>query len=73
VIEHEHLVAQHREAVEVVRPLVVRDRGDRRLQPGDVRLERDRHAVAEAALHAGAHGTQEPRRGGGGGEAERRA
>ena len=50
------------EAIEVVRPLLVRDGRDRRLQPGDVRLERDRHLVAEAALHARADRAQEPGR-----------
>ena len=51
------------EAIEIVGALLVRDRRDRRLQPGDVRLERDRHLVAEAALHARADGAQEPGRG----------
>ena len=63
VIEHEDLVAQHRQAIEIVRTLVVRDRRDRRLQPRDVRFERDRHLVAEAALHARADDAQEPGRG----------
>ena len=51
------------EPVEVLGPLVVRDGRDRRLQPRDVRLERDRHLVAEAALHARADtcaGTRSP-------------
>ena len=55
VVEREHLVAQHREPVEVLGPLVVLDRRDRRLQRGDVRFERDRDLVAEAALHAREH------------------
>ncbi len=46
------------------RPFLMRDRRDRRQQRRHVRLERDRHLVAEAALHAGADGLQEPRRGG---------
>ena len=60
VVEHEHLVAQDREAVEVLGPLLVGDRRDLRLQPGHVRLERDRDPVAEASLHARAERAQEP-------------
>jgi hypothetical protein len=63
VIEDEHLIAQHREAVEVVGALVVRDGRDRRLEPGDVRFERDGDPVAEAPLHPGADGLEEPRAG----------
>ena len=48
------------EPVEVLGPLLVGDRRDRRLEPGDVRLERDRDLVAEAALHARADRAQEP-------------
>ena len=73
VVEHEHLIAQHRQAIEIVGPLLMRDGRDRRLQPGDVRFERDRHLVAEAALHARADGAQKPRRGGRHAEADRRA
>ena len=58
------------EPIEIVGPLLVRDRRDRGLQPRDVRLERDRDLVAEAALHARADGAQEPGRGGR--DAERR-
>ena len=72
VIEHEHLIAQHREPIEVVGALVVRDGRDRRLQPGDVRFERDRHLVAEAPLHARADRAQEPRRRGRHAEADGR-
>ena len=61
VIEHEHLVAQHREPVEIVGTLMVRDRRDRRLESRDVRLERNGHFVAEAALHSRADDAQEPR------------
>ena len=32
----------------------------RRLQPGDMRLERDRDLVAEASLKPGGHRAQEP-------------
>ena len=63
VVEREHLVAQHREAVEVLGSLLVLDRRDRRLQPRDVRLERDADPVAEAALHAVEQHLQVPRRG----------
>ncbi len=52
VVQHEHLIAQHRQPVEVVRSLVVRDRRDRGLQPRHVGLERDRDPVAEASLDA---------------------
>ena len=72
VVEHEHLVAQHREPIEVVGALLVRDGRDRRLQPGDVRFERDRDLVAEAALHARADRAQEPGRRGRDAEADRR-
>jgi hypothetical protein len=61
VIEHEHLVAQHGEAIEKLRALLVGDRGDRCLEAGDMRLERDGDPVAEAPLHACAQGHQEPR------------
>ena len=60
VVEHEHLVAQDRETVEVQESLLVGDRRDLRLQPRHVRLERDRDPVAEPALHAGADRAQEP-------------
>jgi hypothetical protein len=69
VIEHEHLIAQHREPVEKFGPLLVGDGGHRRLQPGHMGFERDRDLVAEAALHAGADRAQQPR--GRGGDAER--
>jgi len=52
VVEREDLLAQHRQPIEVLGPLVVLDGGHRRLQAGDVRLERDGHAIPEAALHA---------------------
>ncbi len=68
MIEHEHLVAQHREAIEIVGALLVRDRHERRLQACDVRLEHDRDPVAEPPLHARADDAQEP--GGGSRRAE---
>ena len=73
VIEHEHLVAQHREPIEILRALLVRDRGDRGLQARHVRFERDGHFVAEAALHARADRAQKPGRGGAHGQAQRSA
>ena len=51
------------EAVEVLGPLVVLDRRHRRLQARDVRLEEDRHAVAEAPLRPVADDLEEPGRG----------
>ena len=72
VIEHEHLIAQHRQPVEVIRPLLVRDRRSRRLQSCDVRFERDRHLVAEPPLHARADRAEEPRGGCRHAEADRR-
>ena len=62
VVEHEHLVAQHREPIEVLGAFVMRDGRDRRLEAGDVGLERDRDLVAEAALHPGADRAEKPRR-----------
>ena len=61
VVEREDLVAQHGEAIEIVGPFVVLDRRHRSLQPRDVRLEEDRHAVAEAPLRPVADDAQEPR------------
>ena len=52
VVEGEDLLAQHRQPVEVVGPLVVLDGGHRRLQPRDVGFEHDGDAVAEPSLHA---------------------
>jgi hypothetical protein len=60
VVEHEDLIAEHRQAIEVFRAFLMRDRCDRRLQSGDVGLESDRHPVAKAPLHAGADRAQEP-------------
>ena len=48
VVQHEHLVAQHGETVEVVASLLQLEPGDRGLQGGDVRLQGDGHPVAEA-------------------------
>ena len=53
VIQDEDLVAKNREPIEILRTLVVGDRGNRGLEPGHVRFERDRDFVATAALHAG--------------------
>jgi hypothetical protein len=68
VIEDEDLVAQHRDAIEIVGAFLVGQRRDGRLQPRDVRLERDRDAIAKPPLHARADRSQEP--GGGRGHAE---
>ena len=68
VVEHEDLIAQHRQAVEILRAFLMSDGGDGCLQSGDVRLERDGDLVAEAPLHARADGAEKP--GGGCGHAE---
>ena len=59
---------QDRQPVEVFRAFVVLDRGDRRLEPRDVRFEGDADAVAEAPLHAPEHDAQVPRENRGYGE-----
>ena len=69
VVEREDLLAEHRQAVQVLGPLLMRDRRDVCLQPRDVGLQRDRHLVAEAALHPGGDGHHQP--GGDGGDCER--
>ena len=65
VVQHEHLMAQHRQAIEVVGTLLMRDGRDRCQQRRDMGLERDRDLVAEPALNARAHGDEEPCCGGG--------
>ena len=50
VVEHEDLVAEHRQPVEQLRSLLVGDGRDGGLQVGDVRLEGDGDLVAEATL-----------------------
>ena len=72
VVEHEHLVAQHAQAIEVVGAFLVLECGGRCLKVRDVRLEGDGDAVAEAALRAIADHTEKPRRGGRDAEPERR-
>ena len=47
MVEREHPGAQHRDPVEVDRPLVVLDGGDLGLEPGDAALEHDVQPVAE--------------------------
>ena len=64
MVEHEHLIAQHRQAVEIVRPLLMRNGCHGGLEPGDVRFERDRDPVAESTLDASADRAEKPRRGG---------
>ena len=73
VVKHEHLIAQHGQPVEILRPFLMRDRRDRGLQLGHVGLERDGHFVAKAALHARTHRSQKPRRSGGHAKADGRA
>ncbi len=73
VVEHEHLIAQHGQPVEILRPFLVRDGRHRCLQLRDVRLQRDSHSVPEAALHARADRPEKPRRCGRHTEADRRA
>ena len=69
MVEHEGLVPQDREPVQVLGALVVVDGDDRRLQRGDVRLERDHDPVPEAALHPGGGDAEVPREGGAAAEA----
>ena len=73
VVEHEDLIAEHGQPIEILRAFLMRDGRDRCLQLRDVRLERDGHLVAEAALHARADGAEKPRRGGRHAEPNRRA
>ena len=55
VVEGEDLFPQHRQPVQVLGPLLVRDRGDGRLQPRHVRFEGDGDLVPEPPLHPGRH------------------
>src|SRR5215510_10432490 len=64
MVEDEHLVAEHSEAVEVIRTLMMGDGDDRRLEMGHMRLEGDGDFVAKATLDAGADGAEEPCGGG---------
>ena len=60
MVEHEDLIVQHGEPIEVVGPLLVGDGRHGGLQPGDVRFQRDGDFVAKASLHAGAHRAEKP-------------
>ena len=60
VIQHEHLIAQDRQPIEILRTFLVRNRRHARLKPSDVRFESDRHLVAEATLDAGADRAKKP-------------
>jgi hypothetical protein len=71
VIEHEHLVAQDRQPIEIFGALLVRDRRDGRLKPRHVRFQRDRDLVSEPPLHTGADGPQDPGSAGGHAQANR--
>jgi hypothetical protein len=62
VVEHEDLIAQHREPIEVLGPLLMSNGRHGGLEPGDVRLERDRDLIPESPLHSRADRSQEPRR-----------
>src|SRR5438876_468052 len=61
MVEDEDLVAEYRETVQVVGPLLMRDGDDGSLQTRHVRLERDRYLVAKTSLHASADRAQKPR------------
>ena len=61
MVEHEHLISQHGEPIEIIGPFVMGNGRDRRLQSGDVRFECYRHLVAKAPLHPGADRSQDPR------------
>jgi hypothetical protein len=61
MVEHEHLISQHGEPIEIVGTFVMGNGRDRGLQAGDVRFEGNRHLVAKAPLHPGADRSQEPR------------
>ena len=71
VIENEHLIAEHRQAIQILRALLMRDCRDGSLQTGDMRLQCNGHLVAETALHPRAEGAQKPGCRRGDGEAER--
>jgi hypothetical protein len=60
VIEHEHLVAEHRQAIEILGTLLVRDGRHRCLQVRHVRFERDGHPIPKRALDARADRAQHP-------------
>ncbi len=62
MVENEHLIAQHGQAIQVVGTLVMRDRGNGGLKPRDVRFQSDLDLISKPSLHADAHGAQEPRR-----------
>ena len=64
VIEDKDLVAQHGQAVQIIRPLLVSDSDERCLQLGNVSFERDGNLVTKTPLHPGAHHAEEPGRGG---------
>ena len=60
VIQHEHLLAQDRQAIEIFRSLMVRDRDNAGLQFSDMRLQCNGHSVAKPALCAFADDTNKP-------------
>ena len=64
VVKHEHLIAENRQPIKILRALLMRDRRDRCLQSRNVRLERNRNSVTETALYARADRAEKPGRGG---------
>ncbi len=60
MVEHEDLVAQHGEAVEVVGALLVRDRDHPPLEARDVAFEGDGDLVAEPALQPRGDDPEQP-------------
>ena len=70
VVQREDLLAQHRQPVEELGPLVVLDSGHRGLQARHMGLERDRDAVTEPALHSLRQHREVPDEGGRDGETD---
>src|SRR5829696_5486349 len=60
VVEDEDLRSEHIQPVQVVRPLLMLEPGDRCLQRGDVSLERHRHPVPEPSGEPGVHHGHQP-------------
>ena len=53
MVKHEHLIAQHGEAIEILGAFLMGDGGDlsKTCNRATMRFERDGHPVAEATLH----------------------
>jgi len=58
MIEHEYLVAQHGQPVQMLRTFMMRDGDQRCLKARHVRFERDGDFVSEAPLNTGADRSQ---------------